>query len=135
MKVFIIGDNTSKIMKCMHVLVEEGIDVRYSLHVNRRLWQDVSEYDPDVFILSPLTKDYQGNIIEDMIHNEERYEGIPIFLLCDISSLAERVKALGKEFNGYIATPLEKDDFLSKIKILGGLREILKICNTLTKEI
>lgn len=134
MKVYIIDDSTTTIMKTADFLITEGIDVRYSLHVSKNLWQDVDEYGPDVFIIDPLTRDKKGNIIADYIQDNDKYKEIPVINICNSLELKREIKTLQDGFNHYVERSVEKDDLLSKIKVLGGLREILKICDNLTKE-
>lgn len=134
MKVFIIDDDPIIIAIISNMLMNEGIEIKYTLSpISDCCYQEIEKFSPDVILLDIYLKDETGYEVAEKIRKIKSLKNIPILAISSSKTIDDKIEAFTHGFIDYIEKPFSKNRIASVVKTYGKLNTILRKCDKLTE--
>ncbi|MCP4433042.1 MAG: response regulator [Gammaproteobacteria bacterium] len=121
-KILAVDDDSTSRKMIGRALAEEDFEQLYAVDGEDGLAK-AAEYAPDIIVLDVEMPGMNGYDVCEKIRSSNELADISIVFLSSHSSLHERIRGYEAGGDDYLIKPFEKDDLVSKLKVLARYRE------------
>ncbi len=117
-KILIVDDSKTELFKISEMLVKNGFSVRTAESGEEAL-KRLSEDKPDLILMDVVMPGQNGFQLTRTITRDPRYAGLPVIMCTSKNQETDRVWAMRQGARDYVVKPVQADELLAKIRLIG----------------
>lgn len=116
--VLIVDDSKTELMVLSDLLVKNGYSVRTAENADDAL-RRLAEEKPELILMDVVMPGQSGFQLTRTIARDPQYSNIPIIMCTSKNQETDRVWGLRQGARDYVTKPVNAEELLSKIRVLG----------------
>lgn len=117
-KVLIVDDSKTELMVLSDLLVKNGYSVRTAENAEE-VFRRLAEEKPELILMDVVMPGQNGFQLTRAIARDPQYSSVPIIMCTSKNQQTDRVWAMRQGARDYVTKPVNAEELLSKIRVLG----------------
>ncbi len=117
-KILVVDDSKTELHHMTELLLKRGYSVRTAESGDEAM-KRLAEERPDLVLMDVVMPGQNGFQLTRSITRDPRYTGLPVIMCTSKNQETDRVWALRQGARDYVVKPVQADELIAKIKLLG----------------